>query len=449
MGYKRGRYSKFLLPFICIIDLTVVNLTAYILPILFKTPVLFSTYISITWVVIALRNNFYEVHRYSKVTLILSLLSKQFVYYFLALYAFIGFFKEVNISRLLLATYCLIVLIIVAIIKFTFHYLLMKYREKYGGNQRKVIVIGKNKKTDQLVQIFQKRLEYGYEFKKQFSLTEGKNTLKDCFEYVLKENIDEIYCSVSELSNKEIEKIVDFTDLNLRVIKFLPDNKNIYTKKLKYEYYDYLPILSLRDVPLDNPINFFTKRTFDIIFSFLIFFFILLWLIPILGILIKIDSKGPIFFRQNRPGLNEKGFYCYKFRSMKLNDVTEKSATRNDPRVTKLGAFLRKTSIDELPQFINVLLGDMSVVGPRPHLWKQNAEYGKNVNKYMIRHLVKPGITGLAQTRGYRGEIETDGDMINRIKLDIFYIENWSLVLDIKIIIQTALNMIKGEEKAY
>jgi putative colanic acid biosynthesis UDP-glucose lipid carrier transferase len=177
--------------------------------------------------------------------------------------------------------------------------------------------------------------------------------------------------------------------------------------------------------------------------------FLLSWLVPLLAILIKLESKGPVFFKQGRPGLDEQEFNCYKFRSMRMNMTTEKEASKNDPRVTKIGRFLRKTSIDELPQFLNVLLGEMSVVGPRPHLWSQNKIYGNKVKKYMIRHYVKPGITGLAQVRGYRGEIETDEDMINRIKYDVFYIENWSFLLDIKIIIQTVVNIFKGEDKAY
>jgi putative colanic acid biosynthesis UDP-glucose lipid carrier transferase len=165
--------------------------------------------------------------------------------------------------------------------------------------------------------------------------------------------------------------------------------------------------------------------------------------------LIKLESPGPVFFKQGRPGLDEKEFFCYKFRSMKLNKTTEKEASKNDPRVTKVGRILRKTSVDEMPQFLNVLMGDMSVVGPRPHLWSQNKAYASKVKKYMIRHYVKPGITGLAQVRGFRGEIETDEDMINRIKFDVFYIENWSPILDLKIIVQTVVNIFKGEEKAY
>ena len=176
---------------------------------------------------------------------------------------------------------------------------------------------------------------------------------------------------------------------------------------------------------------------------------LLSWLIPLLAILIKLESKGPVFFKQGRPGLDEQEFLCYKFRSMQVNRFTEKEVSKNDPRVTKMGKFMRKTSIDELPQFFNVLLGDMSVVGPRPHLWSQNKAYASKIKKYMVRHYVKPGITGLAQVKGFRGEIETEEDMINRIKYDVFYIENWSIIMDLKIIFQTVINIFKGEEKAY
>ena len=252
------------------------------------------------------------------------------------------------------------------------------------------------------------------------------------------------------MNNEQINEIVNFADNNLKTLKFLPDNKNIYTKKLKFEYYDYLPILSLRDIPLHRPLNALIKRTFDILFSLLMIFGLLIWIGPILAILIRLESKGPLFFIQKRSGLDNRAFNCYKFRSMAMNkDADKQQASKNDMRITKIGKFIRKTSIDELPQFYNVLFGNMSVVGPRPHMLKHTDEYASRVDKYMLRHFVKPGITGLAQVKGYRGEIQKESDILNRIKLDIFYIENWSFLLDIKIIVQTILNVFKGEDKAY
>jgi putative colanic acid biosynthesis UDP-glucose lipid carrier transferase len=165
---------------------------------------------------------------------------------------------------------------------------------------------------------------------------------------------------------------------------------------------------------------------------------------------VKIESKGPLIFKQKREGLSGREFVCYKFRSMQINNDSDTvHTTKNDLRVTKIGAFLRKTSIDELPQFLNVLVGHMSVVGPRPHLESLSLEYQKQVDDYLKRHIVKPGITGLAQVSGYRGEIKKKSDIKNRVRFDIFYIENWSFFLDIKIIIKTLFNVFKGEEKAY
>ena len=450
MFFKQHRYSNLITPTSYVIDLLVLNTFLYILPINFKTPVLIHIYISIAWLVISIKNEFYTIYRFAKVTHIIKLLFVQFVFYFLMLYAFIGFFKQPIISRLALGEYFIIVFIIVSTIKLLSYYLLMEYREKVKGNLRNVVIIGKNKKTDQLRKVFQERTEFGYNFTKQFSPKSVGFELDLCFEYILGNNVDEIYCSVSELKNEEIAKFISFADNNLKTLKFIPDNKNIFSKKLKFEYYDYIPVLSLRDIPLENPINAFIKRSFDILFSLIIILGLLSWLTPILAILITLESKGPVFFRQTRNGIDNREFYCYKFRSMAPNvNADNIQATKNDMRITKIGKFIRKTSIDELPQFYNVLFGTMSVVGPRPHMVKHTNEYATSVDKYMVRHFVKPGITGLAQVRGYRGEIETETDIQNRIKFDIFYIENWSLFLDIKIIVQTVLNAFKGEAKAY
>ncbi|WP_317206464.1 undecaprenyl-phosphate glucose phosphotransferase [Allomuricauda sp. M10] len=422
----------------------------HILPINFQTPVLIHIYISLAWIVIATKNEFYTIYRFSKVTYIIRLLFVQFVFFFLTLYAFIGFFKQPVISRLALGEYFVIVLVIISLAKLLSYFLLMEYREKVKGNLRNVVVIGKNKKTDQLVRVFKERSEFGYNFLKQFSPKSLDFEIQDCFDYILEKNIDEIYCSVSELKNDELAKFISFADNNLKTLKFIPDNKNIFSKKLKFEYYDYIPVLSLRDIPLDSPINSFLKRTFDIVFSLVIILGLLSWLTPLLAILITLESKGPVFFRQTRNGIDNREFYCYKFRSMAPNKNADNiQATKNDMRITKIGRFIRRTSIDELPQFYNVLFGTMSVVGPRPHMVKHTNEYAASVDKYMVRHFVKPGITGLAQVRGYRGEIETENDIQNRIKFDIFYIENWSIFLDFKIMLQTVLNAIRGEAKAY
>ncbi|WP_224485301.1 undecaprenyl-phosphate glucose phosphotransferase [Robertkochia aurantiaca] len=444
------RFSGFLKPISYAIDLSVILLLAYFLPIRLHNPILFFFYLTFSWIVISVRNHFYEVERYTKIPLVLSLLFRQFVFFFLVLYAFIGFFKENMISRLLLGQYFLACFILVSFFKILVYYLLQRYREVIGGNRRTTIVIGENKKTDQLIKIFQERLEFGFVFKKRFATDEDDFSIDKVCDYVKKENIDEIYCSVAELKNKQLEEIIAFADNNLKVVKFIPDNKYIYNKRLKFDYYDYLPILSLRDIPLENSINYVLKRSFDIFFSLLVVVFVLSWLTPLVALLIRLESPGPVFFRQYRNGINSKEFACLKFRSMAVNtDSDKQQATKGDMRVTRIGRFIRKTSIDELPQFYNVLFGQMSIVGPRPHMVLHTKQYSQMVDKYMVRHFVKPGITGLAQVRGYRGEIESDTDIINRVKFDIFYLENWSMALDLKIMVQTVLNVFKGEEKAY
>ncbi|WP_339813926.1 exopolysaccharide biosynthesis polyprenyl glycosylphosphotransferase, partial [Zunongwangia profunda] len=248
----------------------------------------------------------------------------------------------------------------------------------------------------------------------------------------------------------ELGSLINYADNNLKRIKIIPDNKEIYTRAMNVELFGSVPVLNLRKLPLETDIAKYTKRTFDIVFSLLVCILLLSWLVPIIAILIKSESKGPIFFKQKRHGVGKKEFWCYKFRSMAVNkDSDTKMMTKNDTRVTKIGAFMRKTSIDELPQFFNVLKGDMSVVGPRPHMEAHTNQYQKSVDKYLVRHFAKPGITGLAQIKGYRGEIIEASDIINRTRLDIFYVEKWSLYLDIKIILSTVINAVRGEEKAY
>ncbi|WP_242203349.1 undecaprenyl-phosphate glucose phosphotransferase [Aestuariivivens insulae] len=449
MSYKRSRYSNFIKPIFGLIDLSIIIGCIFLFEINLISTSVFIVYIALLWIVIAVKNHFYEVQRHTRFIQVVPLLFRQFLFFGLILYAYIGVFKQPNISRLALAKYLLFVFLLILAFKLFTLFLLRKYRAVLKGNTRNVIVIGDNEKTRQLIKTIRTRLDYGYNFKQQFKINDN-HALRTCFDYIIENDIDEIYFSVAELSNRQINSLVDFADNNLRELKFIPDNKDIFSKKLKYEYYDYIPVLSIRTIPLQEPVNKFVKRLFDILFSVFIIVFVLSWLTPILAIIIKLESKGPVFFKQSRNGFNYEEFDCYKFRSMTPNkDAHLHQATKGDHRITKVGAFIRKTSIDELPQFFNVLFGDMSVVGPRPHMVSHTNLYAQRVDKFMVRHFVKPGITGLAQVSGFRGEIEREKDIINRVKYDIFYIENWSLLLDLKIIFQTFTNALKGEEKAY
>lgn len=192
------------------------------------------------------------------------------------------------------------------------------------------------------------------------------------------------------------------------------------------------------------------KRTMDVLISVFVLTFVFSWLYPLLWVLIKVDSKGPVFFKQLRHGKDNVPFYCYKFRTMVVNEEADiKQATKNDPRVTKIGAFLRKTSLDELPQILNVIRGEMSIVGPRPHPLILNERFSKEINNLMCRHIVKPGITGLAQAKGYRGETSTFTQMNSRCRLDLFYVRNWSFWLDAKIIFWTLWELANNRENVY
>ncbi len=454
MTQQTGRYSKYLRPISILMDLVVISsLCLFFFKKLNINCIYYIAYQTLAWISIAFFVKFYGVYRFTTPVEILTKISKQGILFLLVIIAFFPFSKQVIFSGRAIAFFMIASFSIILISKFLLFFYLKKYRLITGSNFRNTVIIGKSPEAVSLREVFDNRPDYGYRFLGYFTRKESKNTevykLENLKSFVLENKVDEIYCSLDEIKNEELKDLVDFADENNKEIKFIPDTKEIFSKNLKIDYYEMFPVLSLKKTVLHEPETKIFKRGFDIVFSLFVIIFLLSWLVPILAILIKLESKGPIFFKQGRPGLDEEEFFCYKFRSMKLNITTEQEASKNDPRVTKMGRFIRKTSIDELPQFLNVLLGDMSVVGPRPHLWSQNKTYGSKINKYMVRHYVKPGITGLAQVKGFRGEIETDDDMISRIKYDVFYIENWSIILDLKIIVQTVVNIFKGEEKAY
>ena len=451
MIYRRGRYSGYIRPFNYLVDLCIVNFLAsqfILMPLEYLNYIIFVT---IGWLILSLKLRFYDVYRFTRATKIAALVLQQAFFFTLIVFSFFGFYNELNRSATEIVIYIAEVIGLITLIKFTIFYFLKKYRVILGGNYRQTVIVGVNEKTLKLKEFFTSNPEYGYHLKHMFEVNDTNElALQDCYEFILTNSIDEIYCSISELNDEQMKSLIDFADNNLKVLKFLPDNKEIYTKKMNYDYYGYLPILSLRSIPIDDPINQIIKRVFDIALSIFVLVFILTWLTPILAILIQLESKGPVFFKQKRNGLDYKEFSCYKFRSMKPNPTAHiHQVTRGDTRITKVGKFIMKTSIDELPQFINVLFGDMSVVGPRPHMVSHTEMYAERIDKFMVRHFVKPGITGLAQVSGFRGEVETDDDIINRVKYDIFYVENWSLLLDIKILLLTIKNTAKGEDKAY
>ncbi len=260
--------------------------------------------------------------------------------------------------------------------------------------------------------------------------------------------IHQIICCVPNVNKEELNDLISFGLNSLISVKIVVDSPS--SNRILLAEDERAPGVEIPVLALDEPRNQFIKRIIDIVGALLITALVLWWLIPILALLIKLDSRGPVFYLQPRNGRNNRPFQCIKLRTMIVQDSTEfVQATREDARITKVGKFLRKSSLDEFPQFINVLIGDMSLIGPRPHPLKLNEQFIPLISNLMSRHYVKPGITGLAQCMGYRGETKDLGDMENRIRLDRYYIENWSIWLDFKIVILTVVSLIRGSEKAY
>jgi putative colanic acid biosynthesis UDP-glucose lipid carrier transferase len=263
-------------------------------------------------------------------------------------------------------------------------------------------------------------------------------------------NAQEIFSTITPEQNKYIYDLMYQSEKECIRFRIVPNLSVFITRDVHIEYFGDLPILSLRKEPLDDVGNRIKKRAIDIAVSSCATLFILSWLIPLVGLLVFLESGRPIFFRQLRTGKNKRPFYCWKFRSMKPNsDADIKQATHNDNRITALGKFLRKTSLDEFPQFLNVLRGEMSLVGPRPHMIKHTSDYSKVVDEYMVRQFIKPGITGWAQINGYRGEITNPDQIKMRVNKDLWYLENWTLWLDVRILFLTVYYIIKGDKRAY
>ena len=332
------------------------------------------------------------------------------------------------------------------------------YLKKSNRLLNKVIIIGYNNTAKKLASYFS---EEGLNIDLVGFTEENKNVnelsnypilaeIKNTVAIAKKLDVQEIFSTIPPEQNQYIYTILHEAERDCIRFKVVPDFTSLIKTPVVIDYIRDLPILSLRRDPLDNIGNQIKKRILDVTVSFLVVIFILSWLIPLLGILILLESKGPIFFSQTRSGKNNKKFNCLKFRSMRINpDAETKQATKFDQRVTRVGKFLRKTSLDEFPQFINVLKGEMSLVGPRPHMVKHTSDYSKLVDKFMIRQFLKPGITGWAQINGFRGQITDNQQLKSRVTSDLWYLENWTIWLDIRILFLTIYKIVKGDENAF
>jgi Undecaprenyl-phosphate glucose phosphotransferase len=334
-----------------------------------------------------------------------------------------------------------------------------KSQRRYWVDYKKVVILGSGSAANDLVDFFSDSVNSGYVVGGYFDdkpnaemskRVEYLGQISECVDYAKKGGVSEIFSALSSQKLELVKSLIKKADNNLIRFRLVPDISAFMDKNVFIDYYGALPILSTRHEPLEVKVNELVKQAFDYVFAATTIVFFLSWMVPIIALAIRLDSKGPIFFRQLRSGKDNKPFFCLKFRSMYVNDESDtKQATKNDKRITRVGAFLRKTSLDEFPQFFNVLMGDMSIVGPRPHMLKHTEDYAELVNDFMVRQYVTPGITGWAQVKGFRGETKETESMNKRVKADLWYMENWSLFLDLKIVFLTIYTAFKGDEKAY
>lgn len=412
--------------------------------------------LNISWFIITAITKPYKTLQIKESSLHFNALAKSFIVLIVSVVIYFNFILSDKIDYKNIVLYFILVIFFMTLTRLLLFLYRKKNRIKLGRKlySFNTILIGENELSKSLISNNHLRRVIGIKGVYNSKTIENKSKYLG--------GIDKLFLDLENTEIKNIifcdikidldiyRQIVDIAEQKMIRIYMVPEFKNINLGPYFFEIVHEVPFLKLIKEPLSNPKKQILKRIFDIVFSLFVMIFILSWLIPIVALIIRIESKESVFFKQKRSGLNNEPFNCIKFRSMAVNRNADlQIAKKNDPRVTKFGAFMRKTSIDELPQFINVFLGEMSVVGPRPHMISQTEMYSKITKKYMTRHIVKPGITGWAQVMGSRGEIFSHKDMEKRVEKDIWYIQNWSFFLDLKIIFLTFYNIVKGDDQAY
>lgn len=396
-------------------------------------------------------NNILSFELFTKQTMRIYIIWILFIFF----YSFIS--HNVDLSRLFVITVCTGFGIGLLLNRFAYIGIRGYFRnsDNFG---KKVVILGYNEVAKKLATYLEqeginmKILGFAEDFEKVTELSNYPilSDISSSLEVSKKLQVNEIFSTITPEQDNNIYNLMRDAEIECIRFRIVPDLTSFIRRPVHIDYLKDIPIISLRSEPLDDVANRINKRICDVVISLGVVIFILSWLIPILALLIWLDSKGPIFFVQQRTGRDNKPFGCIKFRSMKVNnDANSVQAVRGDRRITRMGRFLRRTNLDEFPQFINVLIGDMSIVGPRPHMLKHTDDYSKLINQYMVRQFLKPGITGWAQVNGYRGETRELHQMKGRVEYDLWYMENWSIWLDIKIVFLTIYNVVRGEENAF
>lgn len=376
--------------------------------------------------------------------------------HFVLVMFYITFSRDVELSRFFIVSFYTVL---------SSSFLLIRYAGTRLENavarrfkiHKNVAVLGRNQTGSRLASYF---TQHSKEYKFQGFLEDNSGRLveKDGawmvaasgqMQQAVESGVNEVYVSIAPERIAQAHSLVEEAERLCVRVKFVLDLEEKLAVPFEINYMGNFPVISLRREPLEDMQNRFKKRVLDILFSSFVLVFIMSWLYPLLALVIKLQSPGPVMFRQLRTGRDNKPFYCYKFRSMRVNaDSDTKQAMKDDSRITPIGRILRKYSIDEFPQFFNVLIGNMSIAGPRPHMLKHTEQYRAVIDKFMVRHYLKPGITGWAQVNGLRGETRDPQLMERRVEKDIWYMEHWSMWLDLKIIGKTVVNLFKGEENA-
>jgi putative colanic acid biosysnthesis UDP-glucose lipid carrier transferase len=459
------RYSKYLRAIFLFCDLFMLNAALFLgYLIVFRkldqftsdTNILLFILFNLLWIMMSEYFRLYQLQRFMKSENIIVKLAKTTAVTFLLVFAIVFTLKFYLVSRYMIYYTFEIFFILAVLFRILLIPLISWYR-KAGYNYRNLIIIGAGPVAVEVMHALSTDLSIGLRILGFFDDHPEKSnvrnrilgTIHDAREYAVKNHVDEIIVVLPEIEKKTIYDLVKFADNNLIRISIVPDFYRYFSHKFHIDFFGSIPFLSVRSEPLQSLKNRLLKRGFDFIFSSLVILLIFPWLLPVIAILIKMGSRGPVFFYQDRSGLNNKVFRMIKFRTMFVNDQADSlQASQNDPRITRIGRFLRRTNLDEFPQFFNVWLGEMSVVGPRPHMLKHTEVYSRIIDSFMVRQIVKPGMTGWAQVTGFRGETGKPELMAKRVKQDVWYIENWSFLLDMKVVGITIINMLTGDKNA-
>lgn len=406
---------------------------------------------NLSWLFLANAGKVYEFERTTELRKILGRTLSTYFLHAVVLALFIVGLKGYYYSRLFLVLYLLGFSALVLAWRWSLVELVRYWRRK-GHADRRILLVGIGKPLEDFYHELMVHPEYGLQVIGVYADHElgipVDGDLAAAEQQLLAQRPDEVFCAFPGQPGLALEWFKK-ADASLARFRLLPDWGLKGAKNLQVEFYGDQPVLQARKEPLEFLHNRLLKRLFDLVFVLFLLVVVFPWLFPLLALLVKLSSPGPVFFKQARSGIKGEVFTLYKFRTMRVNeDADSKQAVAGDPRITRVGAFLRKHNLDELPQFMHVLTGRMSVVGPRPHMLAHTKQYRELIDAYMVRHLIPPGLTGLAQVRGLRGDTTNPERMEERVKADVYYLENWSLLLDAKIVAQTFVQVFTGNKNA-